>query len=159
MFSTQTKSHHAIYPKLHIAAVFLKKDEVSPLRFASLPATACILRGSICSSVYSVCVCIRGVDTDRVSPTLLKVTLTVWITVLLCFLAAHTHKDTQTRHRSHIAFRWRAPPTPSVRGQLIINLPAKWYYISSRARHWPRGSPKQWQRFCLPPNKVKAVAW
>lgn len=158
MFSTQTKSHHAIYPKLHIAAVFLKKTKSArwdPRHFL-LQLAFCVAASA---AVCTVCVCIRGVDTDRVSPTLLKVTLTVWITVLLCFLAAHTHKDTQTRHRSHIAFRWRAPPTPSVRGQLIINLPAKWYYISSRARHWPRGSPKQWQRFCLPPNKVKAVAW
>lgn len=70
---------------------------------------------------------------------------------LRCFLSAHTHKDTRTHRRSHVAFRWQ-----SGRGQLIINTPAKRYYISSRARHWPRGSPKKCH--CSPPNKVNAVA-
>ena len=123
--------------------------------------------GSICSCVYvlytsSKCVRVKDVDTDCVSPTLFKVTLTVWITVLPSFLTAHTRKDkyahTHVHDHSRIAFTWRSPPTPRLGGQLIINLPAKWHYISSGPRHWLRGSPKKWQCYCLQPNKVTAVA-
>lgn len=69
----------------------------------------CTVASAVCVHECWESVCARGVDTDRVSPTLFKVTLTVWITELPFFLAAHTHKDTCTRHHcSHFAFRWRA---------------------------------------------------
>lgn len=123
------------------------------------------LCGSICSSVYSrlcdLCLCASVCMRKRcghrscLTNSFESESDSLDNSYTLLPHCPHTH----TNHHSHIAFRWRAPPTPSVRGQLIINLPAKWYYISSRARHWPRGSPKKWQCYCSSPNKVNVMAW
>lgn len=66
--------------------------------------------------MYASIKCVKDVDTDPVAPSLLKATLTVWITIPPSFLTAHILWHTYTHHRCRIAFKWRAPPMPRVGG-------------------------------------------